>query len=400
MTETRSGDDAAAAAAVAAGGAPESPAEPPVAVLPMTVDVRSVALVVLAVLACIAVLGWAKPVFVPLMLGVMFSYALSPIVDALVRWRVPRAAAAGALMIAILGGLGTSAWLLADDAEALIESLPEAAQRLRTALRPAQGAAPGTIEKVQKAAAEIERTAQEATQPARAPAPAQRGVTRVQIEQPKFDVRETLWSGTLGLVALAGQAIVVCFITFFLLLSGDAFRRKLVKIAGPTFAQKKLTVQALDEITAQMQRYMLVQLATSVLVGFATGLAFLWLGLEHAAVWGFAAGVLNLVPYIGAIAVTAGSMLVGFMQFGTIEMALVVGATSFVINSLEGYLLNPWLTSRMSRMNGVVVFVGVLAWGWLWGVWGLLLGMPILMVVKSVCDRVDDLKPVGELLGE
>jgi len=397
MTQTRAGDDAAAAA-VAAAVASEPPAEPPASVLPMTVDVRSIALVVLAVLACVFVLRWAKPVFVPLMLGVMFSYALSPIVDALVRWRVPRVAAAGTLMIAILGGLGTSAWLLADDAEALIESLPEAAQRLRVALRPAQGEAPGAIEKVKKAAAEIERTAQAATQAT--PAPAQRGVQRVQIEQPKFDVRDYLWSGTVGLLALVGQTIVVCFITFFLLLSGDRFRRKLVRIAGPTFAQKKLTVQALDEITAQMQRYMLVQLTTSVVVGVATWLAFLWLGLEHAAVWGFAAGVLNLVPYIGAIAVTAGSMLVGFMQFGTLEMALVVGAVSFVINSLEGYLLNPWLTSRMSRMNGVVVFVGVLAWGWLWGVWGLLLGIPILMVVKSVCDRVDDLKPVGELLGD
>ncbi len=397
MTQTRAGDDAAAAA-VAAAVASEPPAEPPASVLPMTVDVRSIALVVLAVLACVFVLRWAKPVFVPLMLGVMFSYALSPIVDALVRWHVPRVAAAGTLMIAILGGLGTSAWLLADDAEALIESLPEAAQRLRVALRPAQGEAPGAIEKVKKAAAEIERTAQAATQAT--PAPAQRGVQRVQIEQPKFDVRDYLWSGTVGLLALVGQTIVVCFITFFLLLSGDRFRRKLVRIAGPTFAQKKLTVQALDEITAQMQRYMLVQLTTSVVVGVATWLAFLWLGLEHAAVWGFAAGVLNLVPYIGAIAVTAGSMLVGFMQFGTLEMALVVGAVSFVINSLEGYLLNPWLTSRMSRMNGVVVFVGVLAWGWLWGVWGLLLGIPILMVVKSVCDRVDDLKPVGELLGD
>lgn len=395
MTESRA-DDEAAAAAVAADVASEPPASAQAAVLPMTVDVRSVALVVLAVLACIFVLRWAKPVFVPVMLGVMFSYALSPIVDALVRWRVPRAAAAGVLMLAILGGLGASGWMLADDAEELVESLPNAARRLGEALRPERGKPTGPIEKVQQAAQEIERAAQQAAKPAPTPS----GAMRVQIEQPKLNVRDYLWSGTIGLVALAGQTVVVCFITFFLLLSGDSFRRKLVKIAGPTFAQKKLTVQALDEITAQMQRYMLVQLATSVFVGLATWLAFLWLGLEHAAVWGFAAGVLNLVPYIGAIAVTAGSMLVGFMQFGTLEMALIVGAVSFVINSLEGYLINPWLTSRLSRMNAVVVFVGVLAWGWLWGVWGLLLGIPILMVVKSVCDRVDDLKPVGELLGD
>ena len=105
------------------------------------------------------------------------------------------------------------------------------------------------------------------------------------------------------------------------------------------------------------------------------------------------------IPYIGAVIVGAGSALVGFMQFGTIQMALLVGGSSFAIHSIVGYLLLPWLTSRTSRMNAVTVFVGVLAWGWLWGLWGLLLGVPILMAVKAVCDRVEDLKPVGELLG-
>ncbi|HYF21566.1 MAG TPA: AI-2E family transporter, partial [Ramlibacter sp.] len=133
--------------------------------------------------------------------------------------------------------------------------------------------------------------------------------------------------------------------------------------------------------------------------GLATGLAFAWIGLAHAAVWGVAAGVLNLVPYVGSIVVTVGAMLIAFMQFGDLNTALGVGAVSLLINTLEGYLLVPWVTSRASRMNAVAVFVGVLAWGWLWGVWGLLLGIPIMMVIKAVCDRVDHLKPVGELLG-
>ena len=111
---------------------------------------------------------------------------------------------------------------------------------------------------------------------------------RVQIEKPKFNIQDYLWTGTLGLVALVGQATVVLFLTFFLLASGNTFRRKMVKIAGPTFTEKRLTMQALDEITEQIQRYLLVQVFTSVLVGIATWLCFLWIGVQHAAVWGIA----------------------------------------------------------------------------------------------------------------
>jgi len=93
-------------------------------------------------------------------------------------------------------------------------------------------------------------------------------------------------------------------------------------------------------------------------------------------------------------------MVVGFAQFGTLEMALLIGAVGLVINVAEGYVLSPWLTSKASRMNPVAVFAGVLAWGWLWGIWGLFLGVPILMVIKVICDRVDDFKGLGELLGE
>jgi predicted PurR-regulated permease PerM len=92
--------------------------------------------------------------------------------------------------------------------------------------------------------------------------------------------------------------------------------------------------------------------------------------------------------------------MVGFLQFCTIDMALLVAGTSLVINSIKGFLLTPWLTSRANKMNPVAVFIGVLAWGWLWGAWGLLLGVPILMVIKAICDRIDDLNTVGELLDD
>ena len=161
-----------------------------------------------------------------------------------------------------------------------------------------------------------------------------------------------------------------------------------------------VTLQVLDEITGQIQRYLLVQLFTGFLVGVATWLAFLWIGVEHAAIWGVAAAILNTIPYLGAVIFTTGAALVAFLQFGTISMALLVSGIALVITSLEGFLLTPWLTSRASQMNAVVIFAGVLFWGWLWGVWGLLLGIPILMAIKAICDHVEDLKPVGELFGK
>ena len=380
-----------AADAAAGPTAASAAAEPP----HLPLDLRSASLMLIALMAGLYMLRWAGAVIIPVLLAVMVSYALSPLLERLQRAGMARTAAAAALLLAVTGGVGSMVYSLSDDATAMIESLPQAAQKLRSALRAQRGESEGPIAKVQRAAEKIEQAAEVST--VSAPQPV-KGVTRVQVEPPKFSVRSYLWSGTLGLAGLLGQAVVVLFLAFFLLASGDGFRRKLVKIVGPRLSRKKITVQMLDEIDAQIRRYLLVQIGTSVLVGLVTWVVLSSFGLERAAVWGVVAAVLNLVPYVGAL-VTAGALaLVAFLQFGTPGMALGVGAASLAINTLEGNLLTPWLTGRASRMNPVLIFVGVLAFGWLWGLWGLLLGAPLLMAAKVVCDHVENLKPVGELM--
>lgn len=368
--------------------------EPERVFLHMPVDIRNVSLMVLAGLALLFVLHWAKAVFIPVMLSILLSYAFSPLVNWLELRRVPRWLSAAVLLLSILGALGTTAYVFSDEASAMVESLPVAAQKLRQALKRSGGNSSSTLDTVQKAAAQIEQAAQDGAAPG-----GTRGVMRVVIEKSRFNVKDYLWTGTIGLIALIGQATVVIFLTYFLMLSGDTFRRKMLKLAGPKLSDKKITLQALHEITGQIQRYLQVQLLTSALVGLLTWLALWAIGLENAAVWGIAAGALNLVPYIGSLITAAASALVGFLQFGSLNMALLVGGASLVIHTIVGNIVTPWLTSRASRLSPVAVFVGLLAWGWLWGVWGLLLGIPILMMVKSVCDRVDDLKPLGEFLG-
>ena len=360
-----------------------------------TVPVRNVALYLLVIFAAIALLYWAKVVFIPLVLGFIVSYALAPVVDRLQKLGIPRGVSAAVLLLAILLGIGAATFSLRDETVDLIESLPEAVEKMQATAREEFADSRKTIEKMQKAAQEIERATEDRTSATPPP-----GVRQVQVVRPKLNIRQYLATTVTNAMAISGLALIVVLLAYFLLASGDLFRRKWVKLSGPTLARQRITVQVMDEIASQVQLYLGVQVLTSAIVGVASGLAFWAIGLDNAAVWGIAAGVLNLVPYLGAIVTTAGTALVAFFQFGTVEMALAVAAISLVINSIEGYWLTPWLSGRASRMNNVVVFSGLLFWGWLWGGWGVVLGLPIMMVVKSICDHVEHLKPIGEFMGE
>ena len=364
------------------------------AVTDADVSVRSVALTVLAFAATMYILHWAQEAFIPIVLSILISYALEPIVSLIVRVKVPRIIAAGMVVTMTGGALAYGVYSLSDDATAIVAQLPEAAQRLRRSMQRDQ--TPGPIAQVQKAAAELQKTADQAT----GPNPAQKGVTRVQIEEPAINVRQYITWGSTSLVAFIGQATLILFFVFFLLASGDLFKRKLVKLAGPSLEKKKITVQILEEINRQIARFLLVRVATSIVVGVATWIAFRMVGLEQAALWGALAGIFNSVPYFGPVIVAVATAVVAFLQFGTTAMAAYVAGISLVITSVEGWLLTPWLTSRTAQTNEVAMFIGLIFWSFVWGIWGTLLAVPMLVAVKAYCDHIEDLKPVGELLGE
>ena len=358
------------------------------------VNIRSVSLTVLAFAATMYLLHWAREAFIPIVLSILISYALEPIVTLMTRVHVPRIVAAGLVILTTGSALGYGVYSLSDDAAAIVGQVPEAAQQLRRTMQ--RDRAPGPIEQVQKAAAELQKTADQAT----GTNPASKDVTRVQIEEPAINIRQYVTWGSTSLVTFAGQATLVFFFVFFLLASGDLFKRKLVKLAGPSLEKKRITIQILDDINKQIARFLLVRIATSIVVGVATWIAFSMVGLEQAAFWGTAAGIFNTVPYFGPVIVAAVTAIVAFLQFGTVAMAVYVSGISLAITSIEGWLLTPWLTSRTARTNEVAIFVGLIFWSFVWGIWGTLLAVPMLVSVKAYCDHIEDLKPVGELLGE
>jgi predicted PurR-regulated permease PerM len=201
------------------------------------------------------------------------------------------------------------------------------------------------------------------------------------------------------LISVAAQAPVVLLLAYFLLASGVHFRRKLVQLVGPSLSRKKDAVRILEEIDVQVQRYLLTMLLSNALVAIGTWLAFEALGMENAGVWGVAAGVLHFIPYLGSALIVLGSGVAAFLQFESVLHALAIAGAALIVGGSIGFLFMTWLQSRAARVNAAVLFIALLFFGWLWGVWGLLLGAPLVAIVKTICDRVEALKPVGELLG-
>ncbi len=361
----------------------------------MPVDVRSVSLSIIAVGVVVAMLQLAQEVIIPFVVSGLLFYALDPIVDWMQRWRLPRAVGAALILLVSLGGVGVGAYALSGDVMEVVDRLPEGVRKLRSELR-RPSPQPTALDSVQRTAQELDRAAAEVSASAATP----KGVMRVQVEEPPLRASSYLWYGSMGALAVTGQAVMVAFLTYFLLVANDLFKRKLVKHIGPTLAKKKVTVQILDEISTQIERFLLVQMATSAIVGIVTALALWSLGLQQPVVWGVAAGVLNTIPYFGPIIVTAGLAIVGFLQFGTVEMALVVASVALVITSLEGWLLTPILLGKVGSLNHIAIFASLLFWSWMWGVWGMLLAVPMLMATKAVCDHVEELQPIADFLGE
>jgi predicted PurR-regulated permease PerM len=359
------------------------------------VNARGLALTILAVIAVVGALEVAQPLVVSLLLGILAAYALNPLVVLLERIRIPRAAAAVVVMVSVMTLLGFGGYSLRGQMQAIIEQLPDAARTFSGALARMRADPAGNIRKMQSAAAEVEAATTQAT----GGAPARKASTQV-VDAPGFKFGNALMAGSMGVAGFLGQAVMVLFLTFFLLLGGDTFKRKLVRLTGPTLSNKKITVQILDDINGSIQKYLFMLLSTNVLVAVLAWIAFRWIGLENAGAWAVASGLLHVVPYLGPGITAASAGMAAFMQFESLPLAFLVCGASLAIATVVGTFITTWMTGRIAKMNSAAVFISLLFWGWLWGIWGMLLGIPLVVIVKVVSEHVVQLQPVAELLGE
>jgi predicted PurR-regulated permease PerM len=370
--------------------------------LPVHVNARGMALGILATVAFVFALQWAKNFLVPLLLGIFIAYTLSPVVRWLERWHVKRAIGATLVTAAILVGMALTIQRVQGEFFNIIDELPSLTHKVTKLLMQASDGQPSTIQQVQAAAAEIEQAASNAGSDARR-AMQKKSAQASAAASPggsNFRVMDWLLAGSVGLASFISQATMVIFLVFFLLLAGDTFKRKLVKLTGPSLSRKKVTVHILEDINSSIQNYMFMLLVTNTLLALLMWGVLRMVGLENAGAWAIFAGVAHIMPYFGPLLITSATGLVAFLQFESLRMVILVAGASLAIATLVGMVVTTWMTGKIAKMNPAAVFVSLLFWGWLWGMWGLLLGVPVVVVIKVVAERVEGMEVVAELLGE
>ena len=352
------------------------------------------AIIVIGIAGGIALLRFAEGFFVPLLVGLLTSYVLGPLVSGLQRLRIPRAIGAAIVLGAVTVLAAGVVYALSDDAARIADQLPSTAKKLREMLHERIGNKPNPIASVHKAAAELDRAAKEAS-----------GTTLVAaVRNVPLDtngvarLEEYLVAGTSGALLRLSELLLALLLAYFLLAAGDTFRRKLMRIAGPSLTRRRVTVEILNEIHGQVQRYMLVLLVTNVLIGLATWGLFAAVGLESAGLWGLVAGLLHMIPYAGSALLGVAAGVAALIQFENWTGALLLAAGAMGIATLIGTRLNTWMNSWVSHMNPVMMFGSLLLFGWLWGAWGLLLALPLLAVVKAITERIDGMNAIAELI--
>jgi predicted PurR-regulated permease PerM len=370
-----------------------------------------VALWIIAVVALLFFLRSAASLLIPIVLGMLISYMLEPIVAFLTRHHVPRLVGASATLLTLLGLAGYGVYTLRDDAAKALEALPEAARRAREMVSSGRDSDPAAS--VREAAGVLSGSetggtvggtgaSTRAAEGGKGSAGGQGNVAAQGSGQGGGSMVPGAGSlvqrGVGSLFALAGHLMVIVFLVFFLLLAGDHFRKRLVEIAGPDAEGRRRMATILADINSQIERFLVVRLITAIVVAVLTWLVLAWMDVPQAAVWGILAGVFNSIPYFGPVIVSGGLLIVGLVQGGGLTQALQMSGAALVITSLEGWLLTPPLMGKAERMSALAVFLGLLLWTWVWGAWGTILAVPMLVMVKAVADHTPSLKPLGRLL--
>ena len=352
------------------------------------------ALATVGVVAFVFALSFSQKFLIPLIFAILIAYTLNPLVSMLQRLKLPRIVATSILMGAIVLAAGMQFGPLIGEFESILVQIPGLTHRVSAEFKSGHDGQATLIEKVQVAATELEK----ATTQAGGNPMAQRKAAGT--DQPVIQLREWLVLGSMNLLGFLGQATMVLFLVFFLLLSGDMFKRKLVRLAGPTLTRRRITVSILNHINTSIQRYMFMLLITNSLIVILSWIAFRLVGLDNAGAWALTGGALHVIPYFGTVLIAVVTGLAAFMQFNSLATAFMVAGISLGITTFVGVFVTTWMTGRIAKMNPAAVFIALLFWGWLWGTWGLLLGVPIIVVVKVISEHIDGMGAIAELLGD
>lgn len=372
--------DASTALAAVERGGPDNagPPQSPNAALPSAIGC-AIAPSVIAVLLVLYTLHFAASLLVPIAAAILLSMLLAPIVQAVERLRVPRALASAIVLMTTVVFIGAGIAALAAPAQIWIEKAPDSVRKLERLLLPSKN----PLEGIKKVTDEIQDAAQTG---------GAASTQKVRVVQPA--ITDLVLSGTPRVLAAVGS---VAILVYFLLAAGDVFLRKLVGVI-PTLRDKKRAVEMTRQIETDISFYLLNFTLMNVGLGVIMALMTFALGLPNPMLWGALVAVLNFVPYVGAIASMAILTMAGVQTFDNLPQALTAPGILVVLVIASAAVIAPAILGRRLLLNPVAIFISILLWGWLWGIIGVLLAVPLLATFKIVCERVEPLNPVAEFL--
>lgn len=348
-------------------------------------DIHSIALTGLFILAVLYSLYFARPVLLPFALALMINFLLRPLIQRLEKIHIPPSLSAILVLLGFVATFGGTGYLLAHPATEWIARAPEITRQVGV--------------KIQKLRKPFERFTKVAEQMGHL-ADGDGGGANAKPQAPEVKVKQPIV--TLQMLAgtqdVLGQFVVVFILLYFLLASGDFFLRKLIKVM-PTLSDKKRALKISNEIQHEISRYFLTVTLINAGMGLALGTAFSFIGMPSPYLWGAASFLLNFVPYLGALVGIILTALVALISFDSLGHALLVPAAYLVIATLEGNFITPMILGRRFTLHPVIIFIWLIFWGWLWGVPGALLAVPMLSALKILCDHLEGLHNLGEFLG-
>lgn len=354
------------------------------ATLPLPRSWHGTAVTGLFVLASLAALAAAKTLLFPIVLAAMLNFVLRVPVSWLRRMRCPKPVGAALVLLLVVGGLAFAVNGLRDPAMEWLGNAPRTLQGVERKVRDLRE----PVERMSRAAAQVEEMTNVEGQQKK-----QRGVQQVAVQQPTL-----LETVVQKLPELIASTVVTLVLLFLLLVFDEDLLSGLVK-AVPSVEEKRRVVEIARRAESTISRYLLTITSINAALGAAIGFALLHLGVPNPWLWGAMAGILNYVPYLGGV---VGVSIVAIVALATLDSplhALAAPAVYTVLNVLEGLVLTPIVLGRRFSLNPVIIFVWLLLWGWLWGIAGALIAVPLLTVFKIVCDATPSLRRIGTVLG-
>ena len=373
-------DVAAPASAPAEGAVVEQPDLRRLGDVLDRVEIRSIAITGLFVLAVLYTVYFTRAILLPIVLAVLLDFLLSPLIRGLKRLRIKEPVGAVLVILVFLGALGGGVYSLAEPAQAWMARAPESLKLLQTRLRVVRR----PVEQVTRTAEQVEA----ATEVRKS------GPPEVIIRGPRLSDR--LFGSTQLFVAGALEMLVLLY---FLLAVGDLFLQKLIRVL-PQFKDKKMAVAIARETEASISTYLFTVTLVNLTLGTVVTLVMLAVGMPNPMLWGTLAALAEFIPYLGSTALLATLTLAGLVTFPNLGHALLVPGSYLAVNVVQANFISPVVLGRRLTLNPVAILVGLIFWWWIWGVAGAFIAVPLLATFKIFCDHIESLAPIGEFLGD